>query len=83
MLCEEAIGIVFVSFKIFCYGLLCDLRFVLGFLLEFVCDFLIFWFKVVSGGGLWCFHGRVMVFLRCDLWALVCRLFSGSRDGER
>jgi hypothetical protein len=55
---------------------LCDLRSVSGFLLEFV-QFLDFFVQgcECSGGGLWCSHGGVMVFLPCDLWALDFRLF--------
>jgi hypothetical protein len=33
---EKATSVGSVPFRIFCYGLLCDLRFVSGFLLEFV-----------------------------------------------
>ena len=55
LLCEEATNVGSVPFEIFCYGLFCELRFIVGFLL--CCDFLIFffffWFKVLSGGGNW------------------------------
>ncbi len=68
---------------------MCDLRYVSRFLLEFV-RFLEFFVQgcECSGGGLWCSHGGVMVFLRCDLWALDCRLFlraemEMARDRER
>ena len=53
LLCEETTSVGSVLFEIFRYGLLCDLGFVVGFVLEIGVISYIFWFKAVSGGGIW------------------------------